>query len=369
MEPKTITQEHKTNRILELDTVKGIGAFFIPMAHTLLIYGTPETQGEGWLGLLVHFFGKWAGIFLIAMGFTYALSKKHNILGSVKRGFILLGAGYFMNFLKFIVPLFLGLLPNNFIEAYGWTAPITFENMVYMVLTGDILQLAGMCLLFMGVVQKLALNYTKWVPVLLTVFILASLEFVRGTQVGILPIDYILDLLWGGDWNVYFAVFPWFGYILVGMFFGYWYKEQQNNIAFITKKMTIAGFVIVLVGGALCYYNYDFHMRDYFHMGIGGFLYLLGFNLLCFSLARFIVKKYHGNKTTNFFYYCSKKITSIYIIQWVIICLGMGIFGFHSQETWSVLPIMVLITVLTFVLQKALDFLLEKNSKKILVTN
>ena len=164
------------------------------------------------------------------MGFTYALSRKHTILSSIKRGLLLLLAGYVMNFLKFIVPLFLGLLPNNFIEAYGWTPPPTFGNMVYMVLTGDILQLAGMSLLFMGVIHKLALKYSKWIPIIATVVVLVLLEFVRGTHVGILPIDYVLDLLWGADWNVYFAVFPWVGYIFVGMFFGYVYQEKGNDI-------------------------------------------------------------------------------------------------------------------------------------------
>ena len=362
MESKTVKRPKK--RILELDAAKGIGAFLIPMAHTLLIYGTPETQSEGWLGLVVHFFGKWAGVFLIAMGFTYALSRKHTIIGSLKRGFILLLAGYVMNFLKFIIPLFLGLLPNNFIEAYGWTAPVTFGNMVYMVLTGDILQLAGMSLLFMGIIHKLAITYSKWVPIAATVIILIALEFVRGTHVNILPIDYFLDLLWGGDWNVYFAVFPWIGCIFVGMFFGYLYKEKANNIVFVIKQMMIVGVIAVLIGGALCYHDYEFHMRDYFHMGIGGFIYLLGFNLLCYGLARFFVKNYHGSKTMNFFYYCSKKITSIYIIQWVIICLGMGVFGFHSQGAINVLLIMFLITGLTFLVQKIVDSALKSKKEK-----
>ncbi len=350
----------KSKRILEIDLTRGISCFLIPMAHTLLIYGTTYTQQSSWLGLSVHFFGKWAGIFLLAMGFSYTLSKNNTILKSIKRGVLLLAAGYFMNFLKFIAPLFLGLIPNNFIEAYGWTSPPSFDNMVYMVLTGDILQFAGMCLLFMGIVHKLVLLTNKWIPIVVTIILLSLVEFVRGYRPSITGLDYIFDLLWGAEWNIYFAVFPWFGFILVGMFFGYWYSEIDKNNAIIFKKMLQIGFITVLTGGALCYYDYEFHMRDYFHLGIGGFIYLLGFNLMAFWLSFYWVKKFNGHKILAFFYYCSKKITTMYIIQWVVICWGMGVFGYHNKEAGSVLLLMLFYTLLTLGIQRLLDLLITK---------
>ena len=353
----------KTKRILEIDLTRGISSFLIPMAHTLLIYGTNYTQSESWLGLSVHFFGKWAGIFLIAMGFSYALSKNNTVLKSMKRGFLLLAAGYFMNFLKFIVPLFLGLIPDNFIEAYGWTPPPTFGQMVYMVLTGDILQFAGMCLLFMGLVNKLVQSFGKWIPIIVTILILISLEFVRGLRIGIPGLDYVLDLLWGDQWNVYFAVFPWFGFILIGMFFGYWFKEVDNNRAFIFKRMLYSGLVTVVIGGVLCYVDYDFHMRDYFHLGIGGFIYLLGFNLLSFWLAHYLITCFKKTKATEFFYYCSRKITTMYIIQWVLICWGMGIFGYNNQTEIGIIFLMILYTILTIVVQLIIDKISLSTSK------
>ncbi len=350
----------KSKRILEIDLTRGISCFLIPMAHTLLIYGTTYTQQNSWLGLSVHFFGKWAGIFLLAMGFSYTLSKNNTILKSIIRGFLLLAAGYFMNFLKFIVPLFLGLIPNNFIEAYGWTSPPSFDNMVYMVLTGDILQFAGMCLLFMGIIHKLVSLTNKWIPIIVTIILLSLVEFVRGYRPGITGLDYIFDLLWGAEWNIYFAVFPWFGFILVGMFFGYWYSEIDKNNAIIFKKMLQIGLVTVLTGGALCYYDYEFHMRDYFHLGIGGFIYLLGFNLMAFWLSFYWVKKFNFHKILAFFYYCSKKITTMYIIQWVVICWGMGVFGYHNKEAGSVLLLMLFYTLLTLGIQRLLDLLITK---------
>ena len=159
--------ETKTGeRVLSIDLAKGISSFLIPMAHVVLIYGTAYAQEESWLGLTVHFFGKWAGVFLIAMGFSYTLSSNQTIGSSIKRGIRLLMIGYFMNFLKFIVPALLGMLPDSFIHAYGWELPLSVNNLFYMVFTGDILQLAGASLLLMGVINKYSncLLYTSPSP-------------------------------------------------------------------------------------------------------------------------------------------------------------------------------------------------------------
>ncbi len=358
-------------RIEAIDLARGIGVFFIPMAHTLLIYGSSYTQEESWLGLVVHFFGKWAGVFLIAMGFSYTLSRKNSVLSSIKRGIILMLVGYLMNFLKFIVPILLGIVPDSFIHAYGWEIPIGLDKMVYLVLTGDILQLAGACLLFMGIIHKYAQKH-KYLVLYIAVTVLILTEFVRGTQAGIPAIDYMLDLLWGKDWNIYFAVFPWFVFILLGMFFGYYFNENKKNVQKTFKLMSFVGLATFIIGGALCLQNYEFHMRDYFHTGIGGVIYLIGCNLLFFWLALFILKKFKSNRITDLFFYCSRKITSIYVIQWVLICWSMGFVGYHDKDIKTSLILMVLFTIGTFAVQKVIDIITdkttlssEKNSNKI----
>ncbi|SEB44407.1 Peptidoglycan/LPS O-acetylase OafA/YrhL, contains acyltransferase and SGNH-hydrolase domains [Tenacibaculum sp. MAR_2009_124] len=350
-------------RIEAIDLARGIGVFFIPMAHTLLIYGSSYTQEESWLGLVVHFFGKWAGVFLIAMGFSYTLSRNNSVINSIKRGVLLMLVGYLMNFLKFIMPILLGLIPDSFIHAYGWERPIGLDKMVYLILTGDILQLAGVCLIFMGIIHKYSQKY-KYLVVYIAATVLILTEFVRGTRAGIPALDYILDLLWGKDWNIYFAVFPWFVFILVGMFFGYYFKENEKNVQKTFKLMLLAGAVTFIIGGALCLQNYEFHMRDYFHTGIGGVVYLIGCNLLFFWLSLFILKKFKSNRVTDLFFYCSRKITSIYVIQWVLICWSMGFVGYHNKDITTSLILMVLFTIGTFLVQKIIDVIMEKVSFK-----
>ncbi len=351
------------NRILAVDLARGIAVLMVILVHTLWIYGDPITQSETWLGKTIHFIGKGTPMFLIAMGVSFTLSRNQSIVLSIKRAIYILAVGYLMNFLKFVLPVLVGTMPDNFIEAYGWTTPATLDNMIYMFSTGDILQLAGVSLLFMGVINHFSKN--KYVPLFFALFIVVLTKEVHGFQVEITGVSYLLNLLWGADWNVYFAVFPWFSFILIGMFFGMWYKEQNKSNNYLFSRMLILGIVLMVVGGGLCYYNFEYHFGDYFHLGPGGVLYLAGFNLVCLWLMHLLVTRVRENAVFNFFYYCSKRVTTIYVIQWVLICWGMGALGYQQFGVRGVLLLIPFYILLTLGVQRfVLDKLFAKKSKK-----
>ncbi|UZO80634.1 DUF1624 domain-containing protein [Aquimarina sp. ERC-38] len=352
METKIVTNKtpQKFKRIKAIDLARGISVLMVVIVHTLWIYGDVPTQTETWLGAAVHFIGKGTPMFLIAMGVSFILSRNQSIVLSIKRACYILAVGYLMNFLKFVLPTLIGTVPDNFIEAYGWTAPATYANMVYMLGTGDILQLAGFSLLFMGIINHFSKN--KYVPLTIAVLIAITTKEVHGFRLGIPGVDYVLDLLWGAEWNVYFAVFPWFSFILIGIFFGMWYKEQQKSNSYLFKRMLVAGILLMLIGGGLCYYNFEYHFGDYFHLGPGGTFYLTGFNLVLLWLANVLVSKVKGNRLFSFFYYCSKRVTTIYFIQWVIICWGMGVLGYQQFGVGGVLLLIPTFIGLTLILQR-----------------
>lgn len=342
-------------RIQAIDLARGISVLMVIIVHTLWIYGDIQTQSESWLGSVIHMIGKGTPMFLIAMGVSFTLSRNQSILLSIRRAFYILGVGYLMNLLKFLVPVWLDTVPDNFIQAYGWTKPVTFSNMLYMLGTGDILQLAGVSLLFMGVVNKVSKN--KYVPLVIALCIILTTKVFHGFRLGIVGVDYVLDLLWGAEWNVYFAVFPWFSFILIGVFFGKWYKETNKSNNYIFLRMLIGGIVLMLIGGVLCYSDYQYHFGDYFHLGPGGAFYLAGFNLVLLWIAHIMVTRIKANAVFNFFYYCSKRVTTIYLIQWVIICWGMGIFGYQNYGVVDVLLFIPVFVILTIGIQ---ELILEK---------
>ncbi len=347
----------KYNRIHAIDLARGISVLLVIIVHCLWIYGDITTQSETWLGKAIHFIGKGTPMFLIAMGVSFTLSRNQSMVLSVKRALYILAVGYTMNFLKFVVPVLIGTVPDNFIEAYGWTAPATLDNMIYMLGTGDILQLAGVSLVFMGMINKWSKN--KYVPLGIALLIALLTKEVHGFRFGIVGVDYLLDLLWGAEWNVYFAVFPWFSFILIGMFFGRWYKEQNKSNTYLFSRMLVAGVLLMLLGGGLCYYNFDYHFGDYFHLGPGGTLYLAGFNLVLLWLAHILVTRIKDNQVFGFFYYCSKRVTTLYVIQWVLICWGMGVLGYQQFGVIGVLSLILFYTLLTLAVQK---FVLDRLS-------
>ena len=359
--------ESNSKRVLAIDLARGVSILMVIIVHTLWMYGDVHTQANTWVGSLIHFIGKGTPMFLMTMGFSYLLSRNQSLKLSIKRSIMLLIAAYGMNFLKFVLPTLVGVTPDKFIEAYGWTPPATGANLIYMLLTGDILQLAGVSLLFMGLINHFSKN--KYVPLIIAIAIMIATPYVRGFQFGIAGLDYVLDLLWGAEYNVYFAVFPWFSFILIGMFFGRWFVERGKNATYVFIRMPIIGVIFLGIGATLCIYDFDFHFGDYFHLGTGGSIYLTGFNLLLIWMAYLLVTYVKNNAIFKFFYFTSKRVTTIYIIQWVMICWGMGILGYQQFDKNMVLALIPLTIVLTLALQLLLDRALAKKETKTPKTN
>lgn len=344
-----------SKRVLTIDFARGLSVFLIAMVHTLWIYGDVTTQTETWLGSLIHTIGKGTPIFLIVMGFSYTLSSNQSLKLSFKRALMILAAGYGMNFLKFHVPILLGVMPENFIAAYGWAIPLSWENLVYLLGTGDILQLAGVSLLFMGLINHF--SKSKYVPLVVALCMLLATPFVRGLHSGILGVDYVLDLLCSEGWNIYFAIFPWFIFILAGMFFGRWYRDIQKDQSVIFTRMLYVGVPTLLIGLILCSYDYEYHFGDYFHLGQGGVLYLTGFNLIALWMSHQIVTRTKHNIVFSFFYYCSQRVTSIYILQWVLICWGMSILGYQEFGIIGILILIPLFLTATIMIRRLFDLI------------
>ena len=69
------------------------------------------------------------------------------------------------------------------------------------------------------------------------------------------------------------------------------------------------------------------------------------------------------NKFVKLLKYCSKNLTSMYMIQWILISWGKGIFGFRENGITTVLALIGMYIILTFSVQILLDFLQKKNLK------
>jgi uncharacterized membrane protein len=341
-------QKQKSNRIRAVDFARGLSVILMILIHTMLIYGSIHTQTKTVAGTIALWLGRGTPMFLVTMGISFVLSRRQTFGAVCKRAVYILSVGYGMNLLKFIIPEYVfGGLPEAFIKAYGLTSQ-TLESAVFFLLLGDILQLAGMTLFIMAVINHYSKN--KYVPLAIALAIIAVSKELSGFKFNIPGIDYLCDLLFSNQFNVYFPVFPWSAFILIGMFLGRWFKElkQDQNIFF--KKLAILGIGFLLVGGIFNFINPEYHFGDYYHLGPGGCILLIGINLLFLWMTNFFVSFIEDtNSIFSFLSFCSKNVTSMYVIQWTLINWGMYVIGFWRHDAITVMllvPVMIILTVL-----------------------
>ncbi|UII19031.1 heparan-alpha-glucosaminide N-acetyltransferase domain-containing protein [Fulvivirga ligni] len=337
----------QNKRILAIDFGRGMSVLVMILVHTLWVYGSIETQRDSSLGHVIHFIGKGTAMFLVSMGVSFVLSSRQSVAGSMQRGLVILGVGYLMNVLKFIVPLELfHTMPEGFLQDYGWARPLSLDKLIWLATIGDILQLAGVALFFMGCANRYVKN--KYILLVIALFIALPSRFLSGVSTDIPVLHYLCELFFSDAWHVYFPVFPWMSFMFAGMFLGRYYKEMQNDQDLLFKKMLQYGLIFLVVGGALCYYNFTYHFGDFFHLGPGGAFYLLGLNLIVLWVIHVLLKYMGDNYFVYLVYYCSRNVTSLYVIQWTLVFWGTMIFGYKDKSSLQIafiMPIMILATL------------------------
>lgn len=343
----------ENERILTIDFVRGISVLLMIPVHCMIIYSDTDTWKNSILGKIIQVIECGSPMFLIAMGISFAFSKRQDFKTMIIRGLTILGIGYLLNGVRFLIPMvFFGGLPELFLTANDRVQGDP-ANFIYFLLLGDIFQLAGLSVLFMTGMMQLTKNKNMYL--ILGLIIVALSRKFSGFRVEIIGFDYICDLLWGNQYNVYFPIFPWMSFILLGLFFGIGYREEKNNVVFVYKKMVYYSIGFIVLGLLLCMYNYEYHFGDYYHLGPGGSIMLMGIDLLLIWISHLFVKYSKPNKLYKLFYYSSKNVSSFYVIQWILISWGMVLFGYSNRQTISLLFLIVSITLLTFVLLQIKD--------------
>lgn len=180
------------NRIAAIDFTRGISVFFLIIVHTMLIYGTLETQTETTIGQIIIWLGRGAAMYLIAMGISFTFSRRQSFYAITKRALYILYIGYSLNFVKFIIPEFIfGGLPYRFLNAYHLKTQ-TLETTLFFLGLGDILQLAGITLLLIAFINQITNN--KWIYFFLGLLIIIVSKELSGLKINILGLQYICDL-------------------------------------------------------------------------------------------------------------------------------------------------------------------------------
>ena len=323
---------------------RGLTVLMMPAVHAVLFYGSPSVY-DTWLVYLLRFFaeGPGAQLFMFIMGFFISLKSPGTRKLNYQRGCQLFLAGYGLSLVRLYLPAKLGWLPPELIARY--TVVVTKDIFLPLLITGDILQFAGISYVLVSLVQRTIQGFL--IPVLLYGIVAFITPFCRGIHASQPEADYLLGLFFAEDNRAFFPVFPWLCYPLAGYIAGNVFR-QLTEPAFYSLLLKI-GFLLLSTGMLIERFGPPFWELDFYRSGPGMTLTYTGFQMLWICFLR-ICANYLPTVSLwkRLLLFCNRRITAIYLIHWVIIGWSVGWIGYQQLEIKAVYLALVIISLLSF---------------------
>jgi hypothetical protein len=330
-------------RILALDLARGFTVLIMPSVHVVMLYSQPSVQ-QSLLGVVLQFLaeGPGAQLFMLIMGATFAFSEKYVSAQKVfKRTIYLILGAYALNVLKFVIPLELDILPAALISDLG-------SSTLDLFFLGDIFHFAAIVYPVLYFVKRT--HHYPGVAILFAFAIMLLSPLVWDVKTGIIFVDQVLIYLTGGPPHCFFPVFPWLVYPLVGLAMGQ---------CLISRKLTLLGTLIIVFSLLL---PSTTEYNSFYRTLPADTLFHLGIVLLWLSVINWISRKVKINFLFQFLSFCSRNITLIYVIQWVLIFWFVPLLGYHQLDFMPTLLWMGIVSILTLTLTKLLQHASTKKS-------
>jgi uncharacterized membrane protein len=302
-----------SGRQIELDIARGLAVLFMIAVHILEVFSNEQVTSSLY-GSIIGFLGgpPAAPVFMFLLGAGIIYSSKSEPYILLKRGIIIFLGGYLLNFLR-------GTMPN--LIGYVFTSENElFDQSIIELISVDILQFAGLTLIYFSIIKKLKSNL---VVVLITgvVFCLVNL-LLSSIKIENLFLSTFTTLIWGSGKTSYFPFLSWIIYPIAGYTFGSFLIRCSNKlkfylILFFTGLISFLGSGFLTVG----LFNIDIGLLDeysYYHHNILGNIVFLSFVLTWVSFLFFISKWFFGVLKTTIERW-SRNVTSIYFIHWILI--------------------------------------------------
>jgi uncharacterized membrane protein len=321
----SITGLARRDRVRGFDLARGLAVLFMIGVHVLWHWGAPDTWTSP-IGQVISFLGgpTAAPVFMFLMGASLAFSSRTSFRSLAVRGLWLLWLGYLLNFLRGVIPAYLGLTAG--IVTPEQIAPFTLP---WLATTVDVHHMAGLSLIALAALRSATRPGWPWV-VLAAGVVLAG-PFLRGLEFGTPLLDGPLTPVLGGAPNVYYAVVPWIAYPLVGAVFGSLVARAPDR-ARVFRWGAALGLALCAAGIALFVVAPPtFDVNTYWRMPPSYVVSITGLVLVWLFVCDLAVRHVPANRAFDFLYGWSGRVIAIYFTHWVIVGWGVGIFGFRSQ--------------------------------------
>lgn len=317
-------------RVKYLDLAKGFIVFIMPSVHVVLLCSESAIQ-QSLLGDILKFLaeGPGAQLFMFIMGTSIKLSKTITTKKVLHRTIFLFLGGFGLNLFKFCIPMQLEILPAAFLQDF----PLTETQFLVM---GDIFHFAAIVYPVTYFISRLKF-YPLW-AFLISILIALISPYLWDRQAGISMVDAIWVYFTGGPPYVFFPVFPWLVYPLIGVAMADMLQEG---------KFAGIGFAVVIVSLGL---PATTELTTHYRTWPADTLFHIGIVLLWLSLFKYLSNKIKPNFFFGVLTFCSRNITVIYLIQWVLICWLMCFTGYLRLPFWPTIIWMINATLATLIL-------------------
>ncbi|MEA2654362.1 MAG: hypothetical protein QOI37_1589 [Chloroflexota bacterium] len=310
-------------RVGAFDLARGLAVAFMILVHVLRHWGDPSTWTTP-IGNVISTLGgpPAAPVFVFLMGASLAFSRRTSFAALASRGLWLIAAGYLLDLLRGTLPLELGLATG--VVTMDQVAPFTPFSLLTTV---DILQLAGCSLVVMAALRRVMAPGPGWLVVAAAIVLVAPA--LHGRTTGFPVADALLGMVWQTTGTVYYPIFPWAAFPLVGAVVGEMLLNAGDRRA-VLRRLGLLGLAAATLGAALVSSTaVPLDIATYWRLPPVLALAILGF-VLAWIWACDVVSRSVGERFgLGAVYRWSGRVTSMYVIHWLIISWGVAIVGFR----------------------------------------
>ena len=331
MQADAITGAVGRERVRAFDLARGLAVLFMIGVHVLWHWGAPDTWTSP-IGQVISFLGgpTAAPVFMFLMGASLAFSSRTSFRSLAVRGLWLLWLGYLLNFLRGVIPAYLGLQAG--VVTADQIAPFTLP---WLATTVDVHHMAGLSLIAMAALRIAARPGWAWLALGAGIVLVGP--FVRGLEFGTPLLDAPLTPVLSGAANVYYAIVPWIAYPLVGGVFGSLVARATDQPR-VFRAGALLGVALIAAGIAwFLVAPPAFDVNTYWRMPPSYFVAISGLVLVWLYACDLAVRHVPANRAFDFLYGWSGRVIAIYFTHWLVVGWGIGVFGFRSQPLAGVL--------------------------------
>lgn len=334
------------SRIRTFDLARGLAVVFMILVHVLRHWGDPSTWVTP-IGTVISTLGgpPAAPVFMFLMGASLAFSRRTSFGSLARRGLWLIAAGYLLDFFRGTLPLSAGLATG--VVTLDEVAPFTPFSLLTTV---DILQLAGCSLILMAALRAVIVPGPAWLAVAAAVVFVAP--FLHGHTTGVPVVDALLGMLWQTADTVYYPVFPWAVFPLVGAVIGEMLLLAPDR-ATVLRRVGAIGLCASLVGAVLIAVTAtQLDITTYWRLPPVLVLAILGFVVAWVWLCDIVTRRAGKRFGLAVVYGWSGRVTSMYVIHWLIISWGVAFVGFRVLPLEPALAGTVAVLLATIVISR-----------------